>query len=80
MLKQKLNNITIIKTLKLDVKDVAKGTPREDELFDYANVPDKYRIIRTPLYEEEIKEDYEYYDDEEFENQIDKDDDMEIIL
>lgn len=24
----------------LDVKDVAKGTPREDELFDYANVPD----------------------------------------
>ena len=32
------------------VKDVAKRTPREDELFDYANVPDQYRtIITLPL-------------------------------
>ena len=37
----------------LDVKDIAKGTPREDELFDYANVPDQYRTIRTPLYGED---------------------------
>ena len=33
----------------LDVKDAAKGTPREDELFDYANVPDQYRTIRAHL-------------------------------
>lgn len=59
----------------LDVKDVAKGTPRENELFDYANVPDQYRTIRTPLYEDEYEEDYDEYDDE-----IEKDYYMEISL
>ena len=34
----------------VDVKDVAKGTPREDSLFEYADVPDQYRTIRTALY------------------------------
>ena len=50
----------------LDVKDIAKGTPREDELFEYANVPNQYRTIRTPLYEEGY-DDYEYgeFDEEE---------------
>lgn len=57
----------------LDVKDVAKGTPREDELFDYTNVPDEYKTIRTPLYEEEYQEDYNDYDYEEYDNEIDKD-------
>ena len=61
----------------LDVKDIAKGTPREDELFDYANVPDQYRTIRTPLYDEEYDEDYEY---EEYDDEIDKDDDMGMSL
>ena len=37
----------------LDVKDIAKDIPREDELFDCANVLEQYRTIRTPLYEEE---------------------------
>ena len=41
------------------VKKFDKGTPREDELFDYANVPDQYRTIRTPLYEDEHDEDYD---------------------
>ena len=54
----------------IDVKDVAKGTPREDELFDYANVPEQYRTIRTPLYEE----DYDDYNYEEYEDEIDKHD------
>lgn len=27
----------------LDVKDVAKVTPREDELFEYINAPDYYK-------------------------------------
>ena len=58
----------------LDVKDVAKGTPREDELFEYANVPDQYRTIRTPLYDEE------YDDYEEYDYKIDKDDDMGMSL
>lgn len=60
----------------LDVKDVAKGTSREYELFNYANVPDQYRTIRTPLYEE----DYDDYDYEEDEDEIDKDDDMQMSL
>lgn len=62
----------------LDVKDVAKGTPRENELFEYANVPEQYRIIRTPLYENEYEEDYGDYD--EYEDEIDKDDDMGMSL
>lgn len=62
----------------LDVKDAAKGTPREDELFDYANVPDQYRTIRAHLYEDEYEEDYDDY--EECDNEIDKDDDMGMSL
>ena len=31
---------------------VAKGTPIEYILFEYANVPNKYKIIRGPLYED----------------------------
>lgn len=58
----------------IDVKDIAKGTPREDELFDYASVPDQYKTIRTPLYEEENEEDYDYYNNEEYDDEIDKDD------
>lgn len=43
----------------LDVKDVAKATPSEDELFDYVNVPEQYRTIRAPLYEDEYEQDYD---------------------
>lgn len=31
---------------------VSKDTPIEYSLFEYANVPDKYKIIREPLYED----------------------------
>ena len=55
----------------LDVKDIAKSTPREDELFDYANVPDQYRTIRTPIYDEKYEEDYEEYDDKIDKNDFD---------
>jgi len=59
----------------LDVKDVAKGTPREESLFDYADVPDRYKTIRKPLYEED------YYDDDYiYEDEKDKDDDMGMSL
>ncbi len=61
----------------LDVKDIAKGTPREDELFDYANVPDQYRTIRTPLYEDEYEKVYDY---EEYDDEFDKDDNFEISM
>ena len=44
----------------LDVKDITKGTPKEDELFDYVNVLDQYRTFKTHLYED----DYDDYDDE----------------
>ena len=64
----------------LDVKDVAKGTPREDELFEYANVPDQYRTIRTPLYDDEYEDNYNIYDYEEYDDGIDKDDDMGMSL
>ena len=62
----------------LDVKDVAKGTPREDELFDYANVPDQYRTIKTPLYDEKYEDEHDDY--EEYNDEKDKDNDMEISL
>lgn len=56
----------------LDVKDIAKGTPKEDELFEFVNVPDQYRTIKTSLYEDEYEQDYDNY--EEYDNEIDKDD------
>ena len=59
-----------------DVKDVAKGTPREDSLFEYANVPDRYRTIRESLYEDNYYDDYDYISEDE----INKDDDFEISL
>ena len=40
-----------------DVKDIAVGTTNEDELFDYANVPDYYRT-EDEFYEEE-KDDFD---------------------
>ena len=64
----------------IDVKDVAKGTPREDELFDYANIPVQYRTIRTPLYEDEYEDDYDDYNYEEYDEELEKDDDMEMSL
>lgn len=48
---------------------IAKGTTKEDELFEYVNVPNQYRTIRTPLYDEDYEEDYDEYNVE-----IDKDD------
>ncbi len=58
----------------VDVKDVAKGTPREDSLFEYANVPDKYKTIREPLYEDNYYDDYEYISEDE------KDDNFDMSL
>ena len=49
----------------LDVKDIAKGTPREDSLFEYANVPDRYRTIKGPLYADNYYDDYEFVSEDE---------------
>ena len=62
----------------LDVKDIAKWTLREEELFDYANVTDQYRIIKTSLYEDEYEDGYDDY--EEYDDEIDKDGDMGMSL
>lgn len=43
-------------------------TEREDSLFEYINVLDRYRTIKEPLYEED------YYDDYEFISEDEKDD------
>lgn len=53
----------------LDVKDVAKGTPREDSLFEYVNVPDRYKTIIEPLYEDNYYDDYEYISGDEKEEE-----------
>lgn len=58
----------------IDVKDVAKGTPREDSLFEYANVPDKYKTIKESLYEVDYYDDYEYISEDE------KADDFDMTL
>ena len=55
----------------LDVKDVAKGTTREDSLFEYANVPDRYRTIKEHLYEDNYYDDYEYISEDEKEEDFD---------
>ena len=49
-----------------DVKDIAKGTTKEDELFEYANVPDYYKSNYSP------------YDD--YDNEDSKGNDFEISL
>ena len=41
-----------------DIIDIAYGTTKEDELFDYANVPDYYRTT-TNDYEEEFDDEYD---------------------
>lgn len=40
-----------------DIYDISKGTTKEDELFDYANIPDYYKT-RKDSYEKE-KDDFE---------------------
>lgn len=40
----------------VDVKDISKGTTKEDELFDYAGVPD---YLKTSKCVEKEKDDYE---------------------
>lgn len=50
---------------------VSKGTPIEYSLFEYANVPDKYKIIREPLYEDNYYDDYEYISEDEKEEDFD---------
>ena len=49
-----------------DVKDIAKGTTKEDELFEYANVPDYYKSNYSP------------YDD--YGNEDSKENDFEMTL
>ena len=41
-----------------DVKDISKGTTKEDELFDYAGVP-SYLKTSKRSYEGKDKDDYE---------------------
>ena len=42
----------------LDVKDIAKGTTKEDELFDYAGVP-SYLKTRKKTYDDKNRDDFE---------------------
>lgn len=41
-----------------DVYDISKGTTKEDELFDYADVP-SYLKTSKKSYKEKDKDDYE---------------------
>lgn len=61
----------------LDVKDIAKGTSKEDILFDYANVPDKYKTLN-----ELLEEDYDFENDFDYElnNYEDKKDDIDLSI
>ncbi len=43
----------------MDVKDIAKGTTKEDELFEYANVPEIYKSDNYD-YEEKHEDDIDY--------------------
>lgn len=54
-----------------DIEEMSKWTPREDNLFDYANVLERYKTIRKPLCED----DYEYISEDEKDK-----DDYEINL
>ena len=40
-----------------DIIDVARGTSKEDELFDYAYVPVYHRTMKAAIYEDEIEKD-----------------------
>lgn len=42
-----------------DVYDISKGTTKEDELFDYADIPGYYRTRIKSYYHEKDKDDYE---------------------
>lgn len=42
----------------LDVKDISKGTTKEDELFDYAEIP-SYMKTSKKSYNTKDKDDYE---------------------
>ena len=42
-----------------DVYDISKGTTKEDELFDYADIPGYYKTRKKSYYQEKDKNDYE---------------------
>ncbi len=42
-----------------DVYDISKGTTKEDELFDYADIPGYYKTRKKSYYQEKDKDDYE---------------------
>lgn len=42
----------------IDVKDISKGTTKEDELFDYAGVPN-YLKTNKKFYDGKDKDDFE---------------------
>lgn len=42
-----------------DVYDISKGTTKEDELFDYADIPGYYKTRIKSYYQEKDKDDYE---------------------
>lgn len=39
-----------------DIYNISKGTTKEDELFDYANIPDYYKT-RKKQYDSELEKD-----------------------
>jgi len=44
-----------------DVYDISKGTTKEDELFDYADIPSDYKIRKKSNNYEKDKDDYEMF-------------------
>ena len=42
-----------------DVYDISKGTTKEDELFDYADIPSYYKTKKKSYHYEKTKDDYE---------------------
>ena len=42
-----------------DIYDISNGTTKEDELFDYANIPDYYKIRKKSHNYEKDKDDYD---------------------
>ena len=42
-----------------DVYDISKGTTKEDELFDYTDIPGYYKTRKKSYYQEKDKDDYE---------------------
>ena len=44
-----------------DIYDISKGTTKEDELFDYADIPSYYKTRKNSYNYKKTKDDFEMY-------------------